>query len=835
MSLRLPKRSIRRQLLALFAVLMLSGATVLVVDEIAQYRARQSLESLQDHALGRLRALKAVADGYTVGVVDTTFKVRNYLVDWPQGVQALDHAQVSIAHNWQLLEAMPHPRGQRVMFAQAMQARQRADRAATKLRGILERRDIVEIGRFADTELYPSVDPVTSRLQTLSDMAMVQAEAVVRADVRRGWYTSALRISLSLIAFLIAAIAGSRILSEAYRDIGSLTLLAQRMREHDFVVEPEGRPRGELGEVMDAFLDMRADVLRFEVELTDQLGRNEQVREQLQQRERVLQEMVDSAKQLERELRESEARAHEANQAKSAFLAAMSHEIRTPMIGVTGMVEVLSHTKLDSDQRHAFNIIQSSAQSLLQIVGDILDFSKIEAGRLELHPAATRLSAVLYATVANFSGSASSKGLSLHCEVDERVAQAHYADAPRLRQVLSNFLSNAIKFTEHGSIHVALEWRDSREVDGVVNDLLCFSVADTGIGIKADAQARLFQPFAQAEVDTTRRFGGSGLGLAICRRLARLMGGEVAMESEPGFGTTMRLALELPRAPLSEVLPEPAPVSALAEYALRSLPSVEEAEAERSLVLLVDDHPTNRLVIARQLELAGFANEAAGNGEIALEAWRSGRYALLLSDVHMPVMDGYELAGRIRAEEASRKLERTPIVALTAAALKGEAERCLAAGMDDYLAKPVSVAALAATLQRWLPHMAGPVPALQSTPASYPQLSRPPPLDAAVLAALTGGNRAEMRGLLDDFLASTVHDLVELDAAREAGQLQALSHQAHKIKGAARIVGAVEMAQCADQLEAVAADRNWSAVAPLAADLATASERLRLYVARQYA
>ena len=834
MQLRLPKRSIRRQLLALFAVLMLSGATVLVLDEIAQYRARQALESLQEHALGRLRALKAVSDGYAVGVVDTTFKVRNDLAGWPQGLQALDRARASIDHNWQLLEAMPYPGAQRVLFARALQARQRADRAATQLRGILERGDIDEIGRFADTQLYPAIDPAVSRLQSLSDMAMVQAEAVVDASVRRGWYTSGLRIGLSLIAFLLAAIAGSRILSEAYRGIGSLTMLAQRMREHDFVVEPATRPRGELGEVMNAFLDMRADVLRFEAELTDQLVRNEQVREQLQQRERILQEMVDAAKRLEHELRQSEARANEANHAKSAFLAAMSHEIRTPMIGVTGMVEVLSHTRLDNDQRHAFNIIQSSAQSLLQIIGDILDFSKIEAGRLELHPVATRLSAVLYATAANFSGSASSKGLSLHCQVDERMAPAHYADALRLRQVLSNFLSNAIKFTTHGSVSVALEWRESREVDGVVSDLLCFSVADTGIGIKADAQARLFQPFAQAEVDTTRRFGGTGLGLAICRRLAQLMGGEVGMESVPGFGTTMRLLLELPRAPLSEVVPEPTPVSAVAEFALRSLPSVEDAEAEHSLVLLVDDHPTNRLVIARQLALAGFANEAAENGEAALEAWRSGRYALLLSDVHMPVMDGYELARRIRAEEAARNLEPTPIVALTASALNGEAERCLAAGMDDYLTKPVSIASLASTLQRWLSQVAVPAQAMQGPPPVYTQLDQPPPLDPSVLGMLTGGNRAEMRELLDDFLCSTDHDLVALEAAREAGEFAALGRQAHKIKGAARIVGAIEIAQCADQLEAAAHAVDWSAVAPLAADLATATERLRYHVAERF-
>jgi signal transduction histidine kinase/DNA-binding NarL/FixJ family response regulator/HPt (histidine-containing phosphotransfer) domain-containing protein len=558
---------------------------------------------------------------------------------------------------------------------------------------------------------------------------------------------------------------------------------------------------------------------------------------------------IRQIRHLQAELRASEARAHEANHAKSAFLAAMSHEIRTPMIGVTGMVEILAHTPLDPDQRRALNIIQSSAQSLLQIIGDILDFSKIEAGRLELQPAPARLERVVQGAVANFSGSASSKGLALECTIDERIAPAYRVDALRLRQVLSNFLSNAIKFTEHGGIQVRLD-RDGAEDDGA-RDRLVFSVADSGIGSSAEAKARLFQPFAQADGDTTRRFGGTGLGLAICRRLAELMGGEVSMESVPGLGTTMRLSLALPRAALADVEQEPEMPGASGEFALRSLPDVDEAARDGTLVLLVDDHPTNRLVIARQLALAGFASESADDGEEGLAKWRSGRYALLLSDVHMPRMDGYALARRIRAEEASRGagtgvVARTPIVALTASALKGEAERCLAAGMDDYLAKPVSIAALAATLRRWLPHaMPGDAPALPDAvspmavptpePASaLPQLDHPPPLDPAVVEALTGGNGADARAVLADFLASTAQDIASAEAARNAGDLAGLARQAHKVKGASRMVGALELAQCAAQLEAAARAEDWRATAPLAADLATAAERLRRHVAARY-
>jgi CheY-like chemotaxis protein/HPt (histidine-containing phosphotransfer) domain-containing protein len=320
------------------------------------------------------------------------------------------------------------------------------------------------------------------------------------------------------------------------------------------------------------------------------------------------------------------------------------------------------------------------------------------------------------------------------------------------------------------------------------------------------------------------------------------------MESVPGLGTTMRLSVLLPRADPADVAQEPEMPGASGEFALRSLPDVDEAAREGTLVLLVDDHPTNRLVIARQLALAGFASEAAGDGVEGLEKWRSGRYALLLSDVHMPRMDGYELARRIRAEEAARApgahgAAHTPIVALTASALKGEAERCLAAGMDDYLAKPVSIASLAATLARWLPHAmplegdAGAGLAQDAVDASaraFPQLDHPPPLDPAVVDGLTRGNAAEARALLGDFLSSTGDDLAAAAAAREAGDLDALARQAHKVKGASRIVGALELAQCAEALEQAARAADWRAAAPLAADLATAAERLRLHVAARY-
>ena len=974
---RLGRLSIRHQLWALFGLLLLTGAAVLVIDEIAQYRARQSLLALRDDSLVRMRRIKAVSDAYGLDVVDTTFRVRNYLIPWRQGVATVDAARARIDREWRGLAAMPRNPRQAALFAEITQARGRADRAAGELRAILVREDIAALGRFADTRLYPAIDPVTTRFQRLSDLATLQADAVVRADIDRSRRVSALRIGVSLLALLLAALIGRHVLRNAYRGIESLTFLARRMREHDYTAMPRYELSGELGTVMDVFTDMRRDVLGFETELTDQLVRNERIRAALERRERFQRVLLDAApmaimavddrgvytlfnaaaerllghepgafigkraaapvndggdqapwlvdpdayhqlaaalsaqlghpvppdwrafriaaalglppaevemlhrdgrrvpvllalgptydehdeihgvlaiavdltpiKQLEAQLRASEAKAIEANHAKSSFLASMSHEIRTPMIGVTGMIEVLAHSKLEPDQRRALNVIQQSSQSLLQIIGDILDFSKIEAGRLDLSPVVVSLPALLRSVVANCSGAAASKGLTLTCVVDERVGAAYVADPLRLRQIVGNFLSNALKFTESGGVQVALEWRRRQpgdEAGGLGSDELVFRVTDTGIGVTPEQQKRLFEPFAQADGDTTRRFGGTGLGLAICRSLAGLMGGDVAMESVAGLGTTLRLVVTLPRA-RSEDLPVDAQLAAggNAAFVPRPLPTHGDAERERSLVLLVDDHPTNRMVIARQLALAGYACDSAEDGEDGLQRWRSGRYALLLSDVHMPRLDGYDLARMIRDEEARQALPRTPIVALTASALKGEAERCLAAGMDDYLAKPVSVAVLAACLQRWLPHTAPATPGLAGAPgagappverAALPQLAQPPALDLATLDALTGGSDDEARALLGDYLDSTVQDLAELDAAQRDGDIEALTRQAHKIKGAARLVGASELDAAATGLEAGARDGQWPAILPLAADVRTAIDRLRLFIAQRY-
>ncbi|QIL19405.1 ATP-binding protein [Thermomonas sp. HDW16] len=966
----LSKFGIRHQLWGLFGLFLLTGALVLALDELGQYRAERSMVAMRDDVLAGMARIRRLSDAYSQDVVNTTFRARNYLVSWDDAVVAVDHAQATIDTEWAALQSSEFAGDDRALLIQALQDRTRADRAVRSLRQMLEAKDIRALGRFADRELYPAIDPLAERLQVVARRGQIRADALVQAEITRGTWVSRTRIALSLLCFVLVVLFGRRILRNGYKGVESLHELSQKMVQHDYTAKPHYRPTGELGEVMDSFLRMRGHVQRIETQLTDQLISNDRVRIALERREhfqRLLLEAAQTAifavdedgtfsqinpfaeqmlgwpagsllgrekldaildpdavlalsrhlseaygqpvladwtalralaqhrepprefvlrhqrgrtlpvllalsamrddtgamvgllavatdltaiKRLERALRDSEARARDANHAKSSFLAAMSHEIRTPMIGVTGMIEVLSHTQLDTEQRRSLNVIQASAETLLRIIGDILDFSKIEAGRMEIEPVPTSLPDLLRSVVANYAGSASSKGLTLTCEIDPRIAPAYYADPVRVRQVIGNFISNSIKFTEHGSVTTAVELRRHDPADGALgSDALVMRVTDTGIGVSEQAQARLFQPFSQAEVDTTRRFGGTGLGLAISRRIAELMGGDVEMESVPGIGTTMRLLVKLHRAPEEELPEMAAPGRAVSGFNPRHLPTLEEAERERSLVLLVDDHATNRQVIQRQLALAGYVSETADDGIEGLERWRSGRYALLLSDVHMPRMDGYQLAQAIRDEETRRGLPRTPIVALTASALKGEAERCFAAGMDDYMAKPVGIATLGACLQRWLPQTGSitPMPVAQgasiqaannqrvvAAEAGLPQLVHPPALDGRVLFDLTGGDAADIRALLHDFLTSTNEDLDLLEALRSAGDLQGMTRQSHKIKGAARLVGALELADAAAALESAGRSGDWASVLPLAVDVTTAVERLRLDVAERY-
>jgi PAS domain S-box-containing protein len=481
------------------------------------------------------------------------------------------------------------------------------------------------------------------------------------------------------------------------------------------------------------------------------------------------------------------AEAELATQAKSTFLATMSHEIRTPMNGVLGMMEILEYQGLNQDQLKSVATMRDSAQALLRIIDDLLDFSKIEAGRLELEETAFSLSGLITGAVDTFRPQASAKGLLLEAYIAAGSNDALVGDPTRVRQILFNLLSNALKFTNKGGVEV----RASTSPLGDGSTRVTLAVRDSGIGLSDEQRARLFQPFAQADSSTTRRFGGTGLGLSIVRRLTELMAGSVDIKSTPAQGSTFTVTLILKAAPADS------PLAALLQPDAMSKADALAARSERHRVLVVDDHPVNREVLVRQLDLIGLAADSANDGVEGLEAWAAGQYTAVLADIHMPRMDGYELARQIRvAEAAGKKTGRTPVVAVTANAMKGEEERCIEAGMDAYLVKPVNIERLRATLERWLS-----VDRAGNGHAANNGSPGGSAIDRSVLGAWLGDDRSAIGSLLGKFRDTAVETQREIDSASRNGNLAALAAAAHKLKGAAHAIGAKGVGTAAATLE----------------------------------
>ncbi len=618
------------------------------------------------------------------------------------------------------------------------------------------------------------------------------------------------------------------------------------------------------------------------------------------------------------ELEVERARADAATQAKSSFLAMMSHEIRTPMNGVMGMAELLEQTALNEEQRGMTRIITQSAAALLTIINDILDFSKIEAGKLDIEAVPFALTELVEGAAELIAPRADEKGIKLIVDIDPDLADQRVGDPTRLRQILLNLAGNAVKFTEKGHVRIGVtSFRDKAA------PRLKFAVSDTGIGLTPEQKDKLFQPFAQADSSTSRKFGGTGLGLSICRRLAELMGGEVGADSVAGEGSTFWATLPMPvadpaplepyvgiadvpvlaiatedraaRASLAnhlhaagiadvtwatpgeipEVIDERTCVVVLADetsgliaaealvlrgglklvliasrLAVSSLdnalrraaaatlttpaqrhrlwraiavaagraepeakvsegaerympPPVEEAREAGALILIAEDNKTNQIVIGRILDRLGYAHEMGDDGAIALEMYGRGGYGMLLTDFHMPNMDGFELTAAIRGAEPADGF-RLPIVALTADALPGTAQRCRDAGMDAYLTKPVELKALTALLDQLLPqahYLRRPWVEAAPAPAAPDYDIDPAVLDLDQIAETFGGVNGDAIAFLTGFAADLgrmVREVQEPCAARDLAQAR---HTAHALKGAARSSGAGRLGQLASDLQ----------------------------------
>jgi signal transduction histidine kinase/CheY-like chemotaxis protein/HPt (histidine-containing phosphotransfer) domain-containing protein len=517
------------------------------------------------------------------------------------------------------------------------------------------------------------------------------------------------------------------------------------------------------------------------------------------------------ARDFNRELRRAKEAALAAERAEASFLATMSHEIRTPMSGVMGMLDLIVLTKLEAEQRTMIEVVRESGRALMRIVDDILDHSKIQAGKLELRPQPTSIATAIQRVLDIYSGNASSKGLQLLRYVDDRISPVVIVDELRFRQILNNLVSNAIKFTQQGHVSLRAELVERRE--GV--DVVRFTVRDTGPGIPAEDAARLFKPYSQA---AGAGAGGTGLGLSICTRLSALMGGLLDMETAPEAGTSVHFTLPLPVADpqlLAEQARDRAAQAldrAMPEHGanLDLAPSIEDARRTHSLILLVDDHPINRLVLAKQLASLGYAAETAENGLDAVEKWSAGGFALIITDCHMPEMSGFDLARHIRACEQRTGAARIPIIACTASAMSRESAECFAAGMDDRLVKPVDREALRSKLQQWLPAAC--------------------PIDPGVFADLRMEDREEQRELLERFWSYNRDDVQSLRRCADANDADGVMMAAHRITGAARAVGAYGLAEIGERLHGAARAGDWGGIRPALGALERELGRLHAHI-----